>query len=438
MKKVLQWLGTATVLMAAGQASNAAERATSAPSSQSSAAAAQVESTRSNELQVIELVRPGEDQGQAQGRRLDVFGMLQRLADPDERPAVRAEQRASLAELYADTEAALGIDAATGEQLLDLLVDKQLADFDTSRIAEQSDPADSMQALADADNEHLAALRELLGEEVFDRFQSYKMTLGERRQANLFDARLDPADKLQPAQKERLIELLVEQNRELHDHERLSPFSPPLQQALSVEEMRRVDELQTIAANEETWRRLPEVHQRLARQAAEFLTPPQLAVLEGLHAEQMSSLQQWLEQARAQAGLSPTIPERSDVPLVASKPTRTPIAGAVKVDFTVQVNRSEPVRVSHVGANGNSVTFEAGDGLFIEATPTLYDDWLDVRTTYYEQASNGKRRRIGSGAFGTLVRLPDGTATHGGGGGGTVVMGSKAYVINETATAAAM
>jgi hypothetical protein len=207
---------------------------------------------------------------------------------------------------------------------------------------------------------------------------------------------------------------------------------------MSLEEMQRMSQLQNIVTNEEIWRRMPASHRELAQRAAQFLTPPQLAVLERMHTEQMNGLQQLIERARLQAGLNPAIPERSDIQMPVSRPTRTPIVGNVKVEFTVAVNRGEATRVSHVGPNGEPVTFAAGDGLFIEATPTLYDDhWLDVRTNYYEEAEVGQRRLLGSGAFGTLTRMPDGTPSRGGSGGG-VITGSKGYAITETATAEAL
>jgi hypothetical protein len=425
MKLLLKWLGTAAILNVVGHAAGATEPA-KAPS-------------EARSIEFVELTSSSEDQGQGQapGRPSPIDRMRERLADPKEAPALRAEQRAHLAEYYVDTEYALGIDAPTREKLLDLLVDKQLADQRAHTPANRKHPENLQMMLADAETKHLSALRELLGDEGFDRFFAYQMTVGDRAQVHRFDKQLDPSNKLQPDQKERLIELLSAERRQSQDATQSSlsrlVLPPP---PVSAEEMRRTSMLLTIESNEETWRNMPEVHQRLARQAAAFLTPPQLAAFDELNAEQMRTLQQWVEQARSKAGLNPLIPATSDITVAGPIRKRTPIDGMVKVDFTVHVNRNEPVRVSHVGSNGKSVTFDAGDGLFIEATPTLYEDhWLDVKTKYYERDADGKLRNIGTGSYGTLTRLPNGMAAGGGGGGG-MLTGSKGYSIMETATAA--
>src|SRR5688500_7731614 len=114
MKMLLQWLRTAAILNIVGPTAGGAEPA-KAPAEPRS-------------IEFVELTSLGEDQapGQATGGQSALDRMHERLADPQELPKLRAEQRVQLAEFYADTEYVLGIDAATREKLLDLLVDKQL------------------------------------------------------------------------------------------------------------------------------------------------------------------------------------------------------------------------------------------------------------------------------------------------------------------------
>jgi hypothetical protein len=153
-----------------------------------------------------------------------------------------------------------------------------------------------------------------------------------------------------------------------------------------------------------------------------------------MNAEQQSNLRQWIEGARIRAGLSPEIPAHAEPPVPQSQPQRTAVAGQVKVEFTIRVNHHEETRVSHVGVNGEPFTIEAADGLIVEAIPTLFDDnWLDVKTTYYERSDTGKRQ-IGAGGLGTLSRFTDSTGNLGG-GSGSVVIGTKAYAITVMATA---
>ena len=134
--------------------------------------------------------------------------------------------------------------------------------------------------------------------------------------------------------------------------------------------MQRELEQQSIVFSEQLWRRTTELNRRLVNRVAEFLTPAQLAALGALQRERSPASQQSIEQARLRAGLEPAISEQSEVPAIESGSTRMPIVGAIKLDLQVQVNRSEAVHLRHAGANGESITFEAGDGLVIEATPT--------------------------------------------------------------------
>ena len=56
--------------------------------------------------------------------------MRARLADPEQRVAVRAEQRASLEELYPDVVEVLSLDSATHTKLIDLLTDQHMEMLD--------------------------------------------------------------------------------------------------------------------------------------------------------------------------------------------------------------------------------------------------------------------------------------------------------------------
>src|SRR3546814_10228381 len=61
-----------------------------------------------------------------------------------------------------------------------------------------------------------------------------------------------------------------------------------------------------------------DLNREIEEQAAEFLTPAQLAELSKHHTEEQERLRRWIESARAQAGMDPRIPEHAaaaaDVP----------------------------------------------------------------------------------------------------------------------------
>jgi hypothetical protein len=192
--------------------------------------------------------------------------------------------------------------------------------------------------------------------------------------------------------------------------------------------MQRHSQLLTIDANEAALRRAQQENPRLESRAAEFLSSNQLGILQRMNEEGISSLRDWIEQARTKAGLSREIPQ-SEEALVARATTRQPIAGDVTFEFTVTVNRNQPVTHTHTGQNAQPILFSAGDGLWIEATPTLHEDhWLDVRLGFYEQLDGHKRRIDRDSNFGTLTRLPDGT-TNRSGMSTDVITGSKGYAV---------
>jgi hypothetical protein len=361
--------------------------------------------------------------------------MRLRLKDPEQRKALRAEQRASVREWYPEIGEAVGVDAATEEKLIELLTDQQMQDLENFDASAQ--PAQySLQAEADARSRKLDQLRELLGEQGLERYQDYMATLGERSQVRMFDARLDAADKLQPEQKTRLMSLFREQQPMIRSHRFAAGLSPLPPESLSRENMQRAAQLNTIALNEASLRQMKESHPAAAREAAKFLTPMQLKEFERMNAEQEAALQHWLEGARAQAGLKPDVPAVAEDPPDSHRPQRKPVTGRITLELNVTVDSNAPTALTHVGLNGEAVTFETADGLVVEATPTLFEDhWLDVELAWFEKGRNGKRRLQETSAFGVLTRMPDGSA-NGRGGTTMLVTGSKVYAIVADATAA--
>ena len=115
---------------------------------------------------------------------------------------------------------------------------------------------------------------------------------------------------------------------------------------------------------------------------------------------------------------------------------RTPIVGDLKFQVSVAVNGAQPTVVAHSGANRVPVTFEAAEGLIVEATPTLYDDHSARRKpeVLRKTADGDKRLLQESSGMGTLTRMPDGTLNRGG-GGMSIVTGSKGYAVNVMVTA---
>lgn len=356
--------------------------------------------------------------------------MRDKLTDPARRQALRAELIGKLKEQHDDIDEHLDIDAATKAKLIELLADDQLTRLE-STSAMQLGHEHSIQAEADAQTRKLETMRALIGQGGLEKYQLYVETVWERKQVERLDALLAPPDKLQPEQRRKLVELFFEHNANARNRQMSSSIAPPfpmIGDMPSPAEMQRHSQLLTIEANQESWRRAQEENPALRERAAQFLSPSQLAAFKRMHEEELTRLRAWIERARLQAGLSAEIPEASER-LVARPVPRTPITGEATFELSVSVNGRTPVVQTHTGANAHPILFDAGDGLWIEATPTLYEDhWLDVELKFYERVGDGKRRIDKGSRFGTLARLPDGTPGHGG-MSTDVVTGSKGYAV---------
>lgn len=403
---------------------------------------------------VFTTIQAGESRAAASAGNVIRFGTsesmrekAERLKDPQQRAEMRIEERARLAETYRDLREVLELDDVTEEKVLELLTDQQMERLDQMFLRTENGPtpgnlwAGLTQAQAETHTKHIQALREVLGQEKLERYQTFEKTLGERSRVAKLDARLAPADKLQADQKERLIVLYQDDMARYLAKSRLNrpafaPFGSALGTTLpSPEEMQRQSQLLTITHNEQSWRRMPESHRSLRARAAGILTPQQLATLQKMQEEEASSLQQWIQQARVDAGLSAEIPAEPEATVVTEAPARMPIAGEIKFRIKLTVNRNQPDRFNHVGSNGVPVTFECAEGLLMEVTPTLYDDdTFNLDLVYYEVSSTGKRRIGQSGQMGTIERVRPATpGLEFSGSGGTVLTGNKGYAIEVSA-----
>jgi hypothetical protein len=110
------------------------------------------------------------------GPESDAFAaqMRKKLADPELRAQVRAQQSAQIDSLNPDLIQVLGLDAAEGAALLDLMTEQQMKHFDLF-FADRSAP----QSAADAK----AHLQRVTTEDLRNKQQIKELIGGERRQA---------------------------------------------------------------------------------------------------------------------------------------------------------------------------------------------------------------------------------------------------------------
>jgi hypothetical protein len=357
--------------------------------------------------------------------------MKERLTNPEQRAALRAERRALVQQQYLDAGRVLGLDPAMEHKLFELLTDEQMSQLELTYSGPRRhfDSYEQAQLITG----QLETLRELLGEQGLDRFQNYKATLSDRQRVGHFSARLGPGNELRPDQEERLIALLHEQTKRTIKAMRTQLWWPGWalhgfgRELPSQEELQRQSQLNTIATNEESWRTKQVANREIEQQAAAFLSPAQLAELVKGHAQEQEQQRRWIESARAKAGMDPKIPEHAAAS-DASEGQRKPIDGDVQFELRLTVNRETTV-VTKTVRNGESFTVEAADGVIVEAIPTLYDDhMLKVQMAYYEQGVAGKRLLDDGFTFGVQTRMPDGSPANGG-SSSTVITGRKGYAI---------
>ncbi|WP_129648072.1 coiled-coil domain-containing protein [Peristeroidobacter agariperforans] len=363
--------------------------------------------------------------------------MRERMADPEQRSALRAEQQAELRKQHAAVGSVLGLDETTVDRLIERLTDRQMDQLEL--IYGQPENRLDLQRQAEMTTRHMNELGELLGEQGLVRYERYAASLPERRQVEALSARFAAENELRPDQKERLIALFHERTRrslEAMQGSRWTLRSLGPGELSSPEQMQRASQLSTIEANEQSWREREVTNREIEAQAAAFLNPGQLTELSTYQAQEQERLRRRVESMRAQAGLNPHIPERAAPASERSEP-RVLVDQQVQIEIRFTVNRAEPKLVSRTVRNGEAFTFEAAEGLIIEATPRLYEDhWLDVQMTYFEQDAAGKHPLPGGDTFGVRTRSPDGQPMSG--GGGSLIKGRKGYAMNAMFSATAM
>lgn len=351
--------------------------------------------------------------------------LQERLADPEQRVALRAEQRAAVVSQNSGVGRVVVLDPTLEQQLIELLTDLQMEQLE--RTAAQPGVAD-LHISADQVTQRMNALHELLGDEKLERFQAFEMNQSGRYWVGQLSARLAPADRLQPDQEDRLIALKQEQFHRPADEMKLwRAFRRPPGRPLAMADMQRDSQRQARLANENSWRKRQVENRAIEQKAAAFLTSTQLAELSKSQTQEQDNLRSFVEAAREEAGLDPRIPAKPEV----VEETLKLIDAELQVEVKLTVNR-EPTTVTRTVRNGEPFTYEAVPGLIMEATPMMYElDWIDVHLKFYEDGATGRHRLPGSLISTAQTRQSDGSLAAGG-TGGTVIPGRKGYAVEAT------
>ena len=314
--------------------------------------------------------------------------MRRRLADPLEREQVRKEERVQVQARHPDIAAVLGIEAPLETRLIDLLTDQQLQHLD--RFYSDLPPR------VEVELRNKEQLRELLGEEVFERYLDYCTTLGERWQVAYFCARLSTADALTSVQKDQLLALLPDRDR--IGAGQAAPSPPIFVPALEAYMRKR-----NIESSENAFRQMREDSQRLLQRLPHILTPRQLETYARMEEEKIARQREHVRQMRIEAGMSAEFDETGPA-VRQSRPTL--VEGQVRVEISLTVNGSETLLTQFQVANGKMAPgWRAPEGLWVEATPFVYTDgWMQAALQFYEERGERRRPLGGRLTIGGLTR----------------------------------
>jgi len=343
---------------------------------------------RSSNQGVISTTHPSKSPEGAEMRR--------KLSDPVQREQLRAETREQIRSMHPDLAQVLGLDAELESKLIDVLSDQQMTHLEgffserpessARRSATSPGPREEMRQVADLSTRNKQQIRDVLGEERFERYLSYLPTLRERCSMHYFNAHLDEQDRLTAEQKELLMKLLrAQQDADMARRRGEAGSRIPLAQPVfSPEAIQKLN----IESNEDSFRQMQEDSRALLRQLPAVLTPKQLEAFARIEAEKLASQKKYVQQLRVSAGMSP---EFDDTRPRQAPAKRIPVVGKVRLEIRLTANASPPVTADLVTENGKTAAaFQGPEGLWVEATPTLYEDgWAHVDFTYYEAAASG-------------------------------------------------
>jgi hypothetical protein len=96
------------------------------------------------------------------------------------------------------------------------------------------------------------------------------------------------------------------------------------------------------------------------------------------------------------------------------------------------IDRHPPIHADWLLENGStSEAIQAPEGLWLEVTPTLYEDgWAYYEMTFYEDRAGRRVRFDGVVSSGRLTRYPDGSSSPNGCAVSSFSSGNKTYVIS--------
>jgi hypothetical protein len=356
------------------------------PPSATPAISTQAISTQANGARPEGLLQQLEDRQQK---------LRQQLAEPDQRSQFIAERMQQERRSNPDLARVLQIDAPTEQQLLTLLVERQLAsdlrDGPYGRPLRRAgtDTAmtdfDALQQQAHEYDQHMRSLGKLLSAAQVDTYLEYLRTRPARVRAEQFNETLPPPIKLSNAQKDALVFVFADPQQRRWDQ--LTLNSPMLRRAVDAgdatpTQLSRGSRIFNVSLQERMAQRLEVENRELLPRLATILSPAQVKLYAQQRTQQVNSLRDQSRRMRRELALGPA-------ELVGSlEATPRILTATTQLEIRLRINGTA-THETLISTGGATVTLDGPEGLLVEAQPSLTaDDTLAVELRFYEPGSS--------------------------------------------------
>ncbi|HEY5909359.1 MAG TPA: hypothetical protein VJA21_02010 [Verrucomicrobiae bacterium] len=217
------------------------------------------------------------------------------MEDPDTKKFIRDQQRMMMDQMYAPLIKRLGLTAAEGAQLKDLLAENamKMAEKATSMFGNAgADRAELANTMAAGQKDFDEQIKGLLGEDRFTQYKEYEETVGDRTQLTLFKQQFSSSDSpISDGQSEQLLALIQEERRSVAATTGQSlPGSG--QDQRNLEAMFSPEQADQLLQSQET------VNQRVFERARAVLSPDQLQSFGAFQTNQLQMMRMGMNMAR--------------------------------------------------------------------------------------------------------------------------------------------
>jgi hypothetical protein len=367
--------------------------------------------------------------------------LRRRLADPQQRERIRAERIEQARAERPDLARLLRLDARTTEKLLGVLADQRIAGEVRPWPALPSfDPRGGQNPMLVPAQEYTQRMREIgavVDGNALDALVAYEQSSRERQEVERLNTALPSDGKLSFEQKDALVAVLRAAEQRKQEQ---APLEVPMRLAshtsmlalfnLPPEQLQRRVRLDNIMENEAGALRMEAYHRELRARVVPLLRPQQLEAFAAQLQEKVNQLRTWTQARRRELGIAPDAP-LGELPASSPPPALT---DNLQLELQLDINDTK-LEKTLTSVRGAPVSFEAPEGLSIQARPFLVDkDRLIVELKFYEPSS-GERRMVGYTWRLTRLTNPRQLSNHDDSDGHALVMGRKGYAVLWSCTA---